>query len=113
MRETLRAAAPYMGTGTVLGAANGVMEGHRVDAIRQKVDELKGQQDGGFTKALELAHTQMRLAGAEDARRRPVVAGLKGGLRGAGLGAVTHGLVSGGRAALSQAGKNINEYRSL
>lgn len=113
MRETLRSAAPYVGVGAAAGAFDGVRQGGRVDAIQQKVDELKGQQDGGFAKALQLAHTQMNLAQAEDAKRRPVIAGLKGGLRGAGMGAAAAGVVQGGKSALSQAGKNIKEWRSL
>lgn len=85
---------PYMGAGALIGGAAAVHGADkRVQSLREQVDALKGQQDGGFAKSLELAKAHMALSEAEEAKQHPYRAALKGGLAGAGLGAAVGGAV--------------------
>jgi bacterioferritin (cytochrome b1)/outer membrane murein-binding lipoprotein Lpp len=102
---------PYMGAGALVGAGMGAMEGRKVPSLQEKVDALKGQQDGGFARSLELAKAQMSLQDAESAKQHPIRSALKGGLAGAGLGAAlgtaVPALINGGQ----RLGKNIQTIR--
>lgn len=113
VRQAIRQNAPWMAGGALVGAVQGVREGGKVDAMRAKVEELQGKQDGGFARALEIAHAQMDLANAEKAKHSPGVAALKGGVRGAGMGMAIGSLLRSGKHEIARAGKNIQDYRSI
>jgi len=100
MRQELLERAPYMAAGAGLGAlvtGLSAKKGKEIPTLRQKVDELKGQQDGGFGKSIELAKAQMALGQAEEDRSNPLKASLKGGLMGAAAGGAVPDIISGGR----------------
>jgi hypothetical protein len=106
---------PYMAAGALAGGVGAVRQGSdkRVQSLREQVDALKGQQDGGFAKSLELAKAHMSLADAESAKQHPYRAALKGGLAGAGLGAAVGTAVP---AIMSQGQKlrgNLQTFQGL
>lgn len=68
--------------GVGLGAGTSVIQGARAPALRQRVAELRGQQDGGFQKAVQLAKAQATAAHATVAEQHPTMSALKGGLVG-------------------------------
>lgn len=81
---------PFAAAGAAIGAGAGYLSARRganIPNLRQKVDELKGQQtEGGFGKAIELGRAQIALAEAEEGRQDPTRAALRGGLLGASIG---------------------------
>lgn len=103
-RETMQM-LPYAGVGAAVGAGAGYVnarKGSAIPSLREKVDALKGQQDGGFGKAIELGKAQFDLGKAEEARANPGRSALRGGLAGASLGgalgaAIPAGISEGGR----------------
>jgi bacterioferritin (cytochrome b1) len=111
--DEFRTALPGAALGGVLGAIGGARSGKQVESLRQRVDALKGQPDaGGFGHAIDLAHTQLQLAQAEQARANPGRAALSGGLHGAslgfGLGAAVPGTIAAGRQAI----RNVERLRN-
>lgn len=114
IQEEVMGRLPYMAAGAGIGGlATGIMaaRGKNIPTLRQKVDELKGQQDGGFGKSIELAKAQLALGEAEKAKAHPIQAGLKGGLTGAAiggaLGAAGPEIMSGGKDLM----KNLQAVR--
>lgn len=71
-----------------LGAGMSVIQGARAPGLQQRVQELQGQQDGGFMQAARLAKAQAASAVADLSAGHPAVSALKGGLLGAGMGAL-------------------------
>lgn len=79
---------PAMAAGGIVGAGAGYLHARRgagVQSLQARVDELKGQSDSGFGKAVELAQANLDLAKADESRRSPLRSALVGGLVGAGL----------------------------
>jgi hypothetical protein len=74
--------------GAGLGAGAGVIHGARAPDLRQKVEALQGKQDGGFMQAARLAKAQAASATADLASGHPAASAIKGGLMGAGMGAL-------------------------
>jgi bacterioferritin (cytochrome b1) len=74
--------------GAGLGAGGSVIHGARAPGLKQKVEDLKGQQDGGFMQAARLAKAQAASATADLAAGHPAASAIKGGLMGAGMGAL-------------------------
>jgi hypothetical protein len=111
----LLAKVPYMAAGAAVGGITAVRGGRdsHVKSLREQVDNLKGQQDGGFAKTIELGKTQMQLAQAEEAKAHPVRAALTGGLAGAGLGAAVGAAVPAGIAGAKRLGQNIGTLRRV
>lgn len=89
-----------------LGAGMALRRGQQAPALRQKVQDLEGQDTGGFAKALEIAKAKSNLAQAELAEQYPERAALMGGLKGATLGALAGPGI--GRSAARLAG-NLGE----
>lgn len=118
--QEMRSSLPYAAAGAGVGAIGGAIEkglearnGKAIPSLRQKVDELKGQQsEGGFGKSIDLAQAQLSLGKAEEARAHPGRAALRGGLAGAGIGAgagmAVPSLISGGKQLM----KNIATARN-
>ena len=70
-----------------LGAGMSVVQGARAPGLRQKVQDMQSQP-GGFHQASQLAKAQAASAQAGLAEKHPGMSALKGGLMGAGLGAM-------------------------
>lgn len=116
MLSEIKQTLPYMAAGGAIGAGKAYMDakgGKQLPELQDQVDVLKGNQDGGFGKTLELAKAQMALGKAEEARANPARAALSGGLAGAGigggLGMAVPAAIAGGKKLLN----NINTYRNI
>lgn len=71
------------GLGALTGAAAPLLAARNTEALRQKVTDLEGAQDGSFRQALYLASARTALAGGQLAKEHPVVVATLGGLQGA------------------------------
>jgi hypothetical protein len=66
---------PWAVAGAAVGAAGGVgygqLRGPNPDRLRQRVQQLEAQENGGFRRAMQLAAAQNSLAAAEERERNP------------------------------------------
>lgn len=75
------------GIGAAMGAGGSLYAGSRQPALAEKVQQLEGEQGGGFLQAARLAAAKKSLAGAELAQSHPGTSALIGGLAGGVAGA--------------------------
>lgn len=66
---------PWAVAGAAVGAAGGAgygqLRGPSTDRLRQRVQQLEAQENGGFRRAMQLAAAQNSLAAAEERERNP------------------------------------------
>jgi len=66
---------PWAVAGAAVGAAGGAgygqLRGPNPDRLRQRVQQLEAQENGGFRRAMQLAAAQNSLAAAEERERNP------------------------------------------
>jgi hypothetical protein len=77
------------GIGAAMGAGGSLYAGSRQPALAEKVQQLEGEQGGGFLQAARLAAAKKSLAGAELAQSHPGTSALIGGLAGGVAGAAS------------------------
>jgi hypothetical protein len=105
--DEMKSLAPYMAAGGLAGGVGGILQGRRVDDLRNRVSTLQGEQDGSFGRAVELANTQIQLAGAERAKQHPVRAAISGALGGMTTGAAVGSAVPKIVPEAQRLGRNI------